>query len=246
MEPQYETPLLCPICENPGPFPLSGSVKKIRLLGGRVTYVRCVRCGGEFHSPMWTPETMDWWYSSGTYLRAIKGGVSPERALPVNTKRALLLKAIGVVSFARFLEFGSGEGYLLKEMRRLYGAEAVGIEKDPGRHAGMAATNDPQGQFNVIAAIHSLEHVGRPLETLRWLVSMLAPGGLVLIEVPTTGGKYCESHPIAFTQDSLAMMAKLAGLEMIAEGLAGLVGGVYAVYGRSNGEPSGAADEEDG
>jgi hypothetical protein len=194
---------------------------------------------------MWTPETMDWWYSSGTYMRAIKGGVDPERAKQVNLKRALLLRAMEVESFPRFLEFGSGEGYLLSEMHRLYGAEAVGIEKDPGRHAAMAASNDPQGVFSVIAAIHSLEHVSRPLETMRWLMGMLALGGLFLIEVPTTGGKYCESHHIAFTQDSLEIMTRMVGLDFIAEGMAGLAGGVYAVYGRILEQPIGPTDEED-
>lgn len=249
---QYQTPIVCPICENAGPFLSSGNKCEVRLLGGELSYVRCARCGGEFQSPMWTQDTMDWWYSSGTYLRAMNGGATPERAEYVAVKRAMFLRAVNINGFPRFLEFGAGEGYLLRAIEKMFGAEVVGIEKDPGRHAAFASTNDPTGEFNVIAAIHSLEHVPHPLDTLRWLMTMLADHGVVLIEVPATGKKYCESHPIAFTQDALAKMTELAGLELIAEAMPGLVGGVFGLYGRGRGEPnwsvfglSGRMDAED-
>jgi len=245
VELQYEVPEVCPICESPGPFPLSGNVKKIRILGGQVTYVRCARCGGEFHGNMWTPETMDEWYSSGTYVKAAGDGLSPERAQCAATRRVAIMQALGIKVLPRFLEFGSGEGYLLREVKRVYNSEVVGIEKDPNRRQAMAGTNDPEGQFNVIAAMHSLEHVNKPLEVLRWLMTILAPGGLVLIEVPVTGMKYCESHCIAFTQDSLGIMTKLAGLKMIAEMTPVLVGAMFAVFGRDGEAQSGQADQED-
>ena len=45
-----------------------------------------------------------------------------------------------------------------------------------------------QGPFDIITAWHSLEHTPDPLAALRWLNSLLKPGGLLVVEVPN-----CES-----------------------------------------------------
>jgi SAM-dependent methyltransferase len=45
-----------------------------------------------------------------------------------------------------------------------------------------------QGPFDIITAWHSLEHAPDPLAALRWLNSLLKPGGLLVVEVPN-----CES-----------------------------------------------------
>ena len=207
----WETLHACPICEAPGPFTPTNCCT-IRPTEYVMVYVTCPECGGEFHNPMWTRDTIDEWYSSGEYMK-VANPAPVLRQMQYAVNYVTFLTSNGVKSIGRFLEFGSGEGHLLREIVKTFGAEVAGIEKDPGRIVKSGAVDSPDGQFDVIAAVHSLEHAPRPLETLRWLVTMLTQDGHVLIEVPVRKGHLCESHPIAFTPDALLLMADLAGLE---------------------------------
>jgi len=44
------------------------------------------------------------------------------------------------------------------------------------------------GSFDVLTAFHLLEHVPDPVAVVRRMLEWLAPGGLVIIEVPNAGG----------------------------------------------------------
>src|SRR5437667_328207 len=46
----------------------------------------------------------------------------------------------------------------------------------------------PPGQFDVVSAFHVLEHVPDPVTLVRRMLDWLAPGGLLIIEVPNAGG----------------------------------------------------------
>jgi SAM-dependent methyltransferase len=99
----------------------------------------------------------------------------------------------------RYLDVGCGSGGSLGLARAL-GWQVAGIEIDAAAaakasrfggpvHVGDAdAAPFPPGSFDVVSAFHVLEHVVDPVALLRRMIGWLAPGGLVIVEVPNAGG----------------------------------------------------------
>jgi SAM-dependent methyltransferase len=100
----------------------------------------------------------------------------------------------------RVLEIGCGTGQLLSILRSKYGAEVQGVERSDAavaacRDRGVAvyqgALEDAGiGDASVDAVImrHVLEHVPSPRALLAEVRRILAPGGVLLLTVPVTGG----------------------------------------------------------
>jgi len=99
----------------------------------------------------------------------------------------------------RYLDVGCGSGAALGVARAL-GWKVTGVEVDEAAaakarrfsdeiHAGnvLEAPFEP-GRFDVITAFHVIEHVPDPVAVLRRLLRWLAPGGLLIVEVPNAGG----------------------------------------------------------
>lgn len=99
----------------------------------------------------------------------------------------------------RLLDVGCGSGAALGVARAL-GWQVAGIEMDQAAaekarrfteaiHAGDALTAPfAAGRFDVVTAFHVLEHVPDPVSVARRMLEWLAPGGLLIIEVPNAGG----------------------------------------------------------
>jgi SAM-dependent methyltransferase len=95
----------------------------------------------------------------------------------------------------QLLDAGCGEGKWLAFARDAgFDASGFDVSADAAVRAGLNVVVGPmgaapvQGPFDVITAWHSLEHTPNPLAALRWLNSLLKPGGLLVVEVPN-----CES-----------------------------------------------------
>jgi len=99
----------------------------------------------------------------------------------------------------RYLDVGCGSGGALGVAHAL-GWKVAGIEVDGAAaakarrftgelHVGdvMTAPFAP-GRFDVVTAFHVLEHVPDPVAVIRRALAWLAPGGLLIIEVPNAGG----------------------------------------------------------
>jgi SAM-dependent methyltransferase len=75
------------------------------------------------------------------------------------------------------------------------------------------------GAFDVITMIHVLEHIVDPVAVLATLRGKLAPGGLLLIEVPHHPANPFElliaDHRSHFTSDSLTRALVAAGYEIV-------------------------------
>ncbi len=141
---------------------------------------------------------------------------------------------------SRVLDIGCNTGAMLDAFRS-YGFETEGIE----RSAGAARTARRQHRvyevdvtspglelgrlFDVITLSHVLEHIERPAAALRFIARHLAPGGVVIIEVPNWndatrrlwGRRYrpleLGDHGAFYDRDTLGRAVDAAGMHTMCQ-----------------------------
>ncbi len=142
----------------------------------------------------------------------------------------------------RILELGSGPGALVGLLSQA-GFQAEGLDLSPAvvelarRHFGVTMhcgpleeQSIPAGEYAGVALFDVLEHLPRPIETLRRAVELLQPGGWILIQTPglrNPDDSYermaersdhfldhlkAEEHLFLFTEKALAMLLERLGL----------------------------------
>lgn len=101
-----------------------------------------------------------------------------------------------------FLDFAAGSGYLTELARRLgYKVSALEINAafrkfigdeipDASVYGALKEITDSGKQFDVILAMHIIEHLPSPVAALKDLRSILAPHGLVIVVVPNLRRAY--------------------------------------------------------
>jgi 2-polyprenyl-3-methyl-5-hydroxy-6-metoxy-1,4-benzoquinol methylase len=141
----------------------------------------------------------------------------------------------------RVLDVGCGGGSFLRIARRMgaivKGVEpssiaaartrAQGIDVFEGTLDQYVETEGDKGEFDLITASHVLEHVPRPVDTLRQMKSLLAPGGQICISVPNAANPFARTlkgrwfnadlplHLMQFTPRSLEEASRHAGLKAV-------------------------------
>ncbi len=97
----------------------------------------------------------------------------------------------------KVLDIGCGYGHFIEIMMSL-GWATLGIDLSPktlayarkkGLNVAKASIDNatfPDGSFNAITAFYVLEHLANPLSTLKKVLKMLKPGGVIVIRVPCT------------------------------------------------------------
>lgn len=212
--------------------------------------VSCRRCGLAWSDPR--PHDARQYYED-EYRLDYKGTFEPK---PKHVYRA------GTVALSRLerirphlrpgmraLDVGSGGGefaYLLKSL----GHDVHGIEPNRG-YAGYAAEQYglkitrgfigdaqlPEGGYDLITIWHVLEHTEDPKSVLAQLGRALAPGGLLVVEVPnveatcqTPRSSFHEAHLYSFNPVTLPAMGARLGLGTHAMVLSADGGNITAMF----------------
>ena len=221
-----------PICE------LCGSPDR-RLFDRRfsdnvsITNMLCRRCGLVYQSPRIHSDSMREYYDHD-YMLHIQGAEEvPEKELEIQRLRAghflSIFKQYGR-EVNRHLDLGSSTGQMLERFRSEFGCTSVGVEpiKAYREYAIShdlemwpelpAAGNSNEDRFDLITAAHVLEHLPNPKLYLEKLLEQwLAPGGIMMLEVPNLFFHECFelSHLFSYHKGTLRSMLQQSGFEVI-------------------------------
>lgn len=160
----------------------------------------------------------------------------------------------------RVLDFGCGAGALMERIAPLC-KRVVGVEPTEPFRAHIAAcgfevhrdVSTVDGPFDVVLAFHVLEHLPDPIDGLRRLAALTAPGGLVYVEVPNLNDAllalyrcaaasrflFFQDHLQYFTRHSLGLCIAKAGLPAHVISGHNRFGLANHLYWLSRGEPQG-------
>jgi SAM-dependent methyltransferase len=138
----------------------------------------------------------------------------------------------------RLLDFGSGDGHLLRAAREA-GFAAEGLDVSPSfaevarAHSGCEVFVGPleeapyePGRFGVVNAHFALEYVPNPRTTMKRLAEILKPGGWLRAFGSVTDSvaarlrgaawwNYASTRRFLFSQKTMQFLAKAAGLELV-------------------------------
>jgi SAM-dependent methyltransferase len=225
------------------------TIASCELCGGRAfrpeltaspwTLDRCMGCGLVFTNPRFTDQRLGRFYTAEYYETGASTCFEMQLVPPrfddfelARACRALVRKA----SQPRSIDVGCGPGRLV-EAFGCSGFVAKGIEpsamaaataQSRNRDISNATVRDmPSAAFDVVTAMHVLEHVPTAKEFVGECARILAPGGILVIEVPNYGSRharalgprwphlYPDSHLYQFTPATLRRLITGAGVRVL-------------------------------
>ncbi|KKU88092.1 MAG: Methylase/methyltransferase [Candidatus Gottesmanbacteria bacterium GW2011_GWA2_47_9] len=185
-------------------------------------YCVCQDCRLIFQNPRLSDAELDIYYGSGNYRSTINQppeGMDKGEENRAKLDAEIIKRVAGEVN--SHLDIGCGHGYLLEVM----GAKIkVGTESDlkyvKAKYVKVYADMDkiPQKKFDLVTAIHVLEHLPYPLDFLKKMAEFVEKDGHLVIEVPswrTRGGPLGFAHLHHFETDVLKLMCVQVGLTVI-------------------------------
>jgi 2-polyprenyl-3-methyl-5-hydroxy-6-metoxy-1,4-benzoquinol methylase len=228
----------CPLCAG-------RNLRRVFQVQTWATYCieKCRGCGFVFAAPRPSPEELDRFYTS-TYFAKDHGlnlGYANYRGVAEENARRMWHEFQDIlgdrkVTPRRVLDVGCATGGFLAEAKTA-GWDGVGVEfsefaievaqKEFGLHVLKGDVFHPElaeNSFGLVTMWHVLEHVLDPLATLAKARQLLAPGGLLFVELPNwssvgrraRGVRWSQLKPPEhinfFTPTTLAAAAGRAGM----------------------------------
>lgn len=182
-------------------------------------YSTCQNCNLIFQNPRLSDTQLDTYYKTGYYRQTLNLSAQELDTDEANRakKDAEIIKQ-QIDNFNSHLDIGCSRGFLLEAV----GASVkVGVEpnNDYVTTKGIVVYSEinqvPKQPFDLVTAIHVLEHVPSPLDYLKTMTKFVKKNGYLIIEVPTwksPGGPLRFAHLSHFEPDVLRLMCKEIGL----------------------------------
>ena len=138
------------------------------------------------------------------------------------------------------LDVGGGAGWLLTLAKSIEpritetmvvdldaAAESLAHAAGHDFYLGPVETYETDRRFDVIFMLNLIEHVADPVDVLKKMKGLLAPGGVIFVKTPnhdsldarlfrkrSWGGLHCPRHWVIFSPESFSRSASLAGLKV--------------------------------
>jgi hypothetical protein len=180
-----------------------------------------------------SPEELEAFYA-GEYRLLRQGTPEPvKKDLQAQAARAVVTVRLTndwLSAVSRHLDVGSSSGALLEAFHERFACTSIGIEPSESyrrfsqaRGLRVYPTRESliesgEGPFDVVTAMHVLEHTSDPVDTLAvFRTEHMRPGALLLVETPNLADHQAFelAHLHAFTAASLADAARRAGFEIL-------------------------------
>ena len=230
----------CPVC----PGALSKLVKKTKAkFGPVVDIMMCQNCSLLYLNPMISQKSSKSFYQDDEYRELLKQK-SEKRVISEIWDTELLIAEHKLLPFCgdyiksghSVLDVGAGAGGVLAYLRDKQKCDGVGIEpskmlvdfarsKGLKMHQGTLDGLDVEpASFDFCLLITVLEHLNKPLETLRKIHRFLKKDGYIFVEVPDFIDRLrilpfqdgvTIYHPYMFGNESLTHILEMAGFEVI-------------------------------
>lgn len=185
-------------------------------------YFLCQNCHVIFQNPRMSDQELNKFYSEGYYRRLLN--MTDEERDNDEMYRAkvdldIINKSVGKVK--SHLDVGCSRGYLLELVKADFKA---GVESDvnnvtaKGVKVYRQISEVPSKSFDLVSALHTLEHVPDPKSFLEDMIKLVHKNGSLVIEVPTwksPGGPLRLPHLFHFEPDVLKLMCQEVGLKVL-------------------------------
>lgn len=185
-------------------------------------YFICQNCHVIFQNPRMSDQELDKFYSEGYYRRTLNltdEEISKDETYRAEVDAGIIKRLIGEVN--AHLDIGSSRGFLLDKV----GASVrVGVEPNVSdvRVKGVKVypqmSKVPRQSFDLVSAIHVLEHEPAPLGYLKKMTKFVGKDGHLILEVPTwksPGGPLRLAHLFHFEPDVLKLLCREVGLKVV-------------------------------
>jgi len=221
----------CPICRRSyTEGDLTYSVRDFLNAGSQQAfdYVNCA-CGVFFLKSQPTSEDLPKIYSSEYEAYKKKSGVVSQLKNQrfINMVKPYMLHGANT----KVLDFGCGSGDFLVSLSPLTQSKLVGFDINPPNRSsneviflGREDEIKLHGPFDLIVSFQVIEHLPDPLTFLKNLDSLLAEGGIIVIETPSPsgllfteffrkrwGGWHAPRHFVLFTKNTMEKLCADAG-----------------------------------
>lgn len=196
----------------------------------------CEQCGLIFLNPRMGQGRLFEYY--GKQSRLPREGIDPESPFSalMDLQIDLILRHKALAKGMRVLEIGCAEGFFLKRVDEhvgggldLYGVELSEKYLEQAKkllpdaiiyETPLEQTEFSGVKFDLVVLRHVLEHLANPADCLNAIRSILAPEGIVYIEVPDSGHTspavsryYHHEHLLYFTPETLSSYLVSSGIE---------------------------------